>query len=112
MHRYAGAQGNNGGQWSAGYNDWLNQANGKLVNLEEWGVDTSQLDPSSEFPANTRDMNSAGLPWVYWQLLPPKVCDVNDNDPFGFYIDGGVPYAAEVQAANEADCPQSWAGIV
>lgn len=102
----------NEGQWSNSYSDWISQANGKLVHLEEWGVDTSKYDPSSEFPANTEDMNAAGLPWTYWQLLPRHACDVADGDPFGFYIDSGVPYAAEIQAANNADCPQSWAGII
>lgn len=112
VHRYAGAQSDSPGQWAGQFSDWQDQANGKLVNLEEWGVDTGKLDPSSEFPANTKDMNSAGLPWIYWQLLPSKTCDVEDDDPFGFFIDSGVPYEAELKAASEADCPQSWSGIV
>ena len=90
----------------------MSQSNGKLVNLEEWGVDTSKHDPSSEFPANTKDMNAAGLPWLYWQLLPSKKCNTQDGDYFGFYIDSGVPYTREIKAANEADSPQDWTGIV
>lgn len=102
----------NPGQWSGSYKDWMNQANGKLVQLEEWGVDTTKYDPKTEFPANTKDMNDGGLPFTYWQILPSKACDTEDSDPFGFYIDSGVPYAAEMKAASEADCPQDWSGIV
>lgn len=112
VHRYAGGESDNPGQWAGSYTSWLDQANGKLVNLEEWGVDTNNYDASSEFPANTKDMNNAGLPWLYWQLLPSKKCEVGDSDQFGFFIDSGVPYAQELQAASSADCPQDWSGIV
>lgn len=112
VHRYAGPQGSNPGQWAGSYSDWIGRSNGKLVNLEEWGVDTSQYDPSSEFPQNTQDMNGAGLPWIYWQLLPAKKCDVADGDPFGFYVDSGVPYAQQVKNAASADSPQNWNGII
>lgn len=112
MHRYAGGEGDNPNQWAGSYSSWIEQSNGKLVHLEEWGVDTTAYDVNTEFPANTKDMNSAGLPWTYWQLLPAKKCDVGDTDVFGFFIDSGVPWEQEVQSASAADCPQDWSGIV
>lgn len=51
------------------YNGWLKQTNGKLVFVEEWGVNRNNYDARSELPTNTRDMNNAGFPWVYWQIL-------------------------------------------
>ena len=112
VHRYAGSEGSNPNQWANSYNSWISQANGKLVFVEEWGVNTQNLDPKSEFPANTKDMNAGGLPWVYWQLLPHQRCDASDNDPFGFYIDSGVDVAGQVKAANNAQSKQDWTGIV
>lgn len=112
VHRYAGSQASNPNQWSNSYNSWLGQTNGKLVFLEEWGVNTKSLDAKSEFPANTRDMNNAGLPWLYWQFLPSKKCTVGDSDPFGFFVDSGVDIAGQVKAASNANSRQDWSGIV
>lgn len=112
VHRYAGPEGQNQNQWSNSYNGWLKQTNGKLVFVEEWGVDRTKYDTKSEFPANTRDMNSAGLPWVYWQILPQKKCNVGDSDPFGFFIDSGVDVAGQVKAASNAQSKQDWSGII
>ena len=112
VHRYAGPEGSNPNQWANSYKSWLSQTNGKLVQLEEWGVDTTKYNAKTEFPANTKDMNAAGLPWLYWQYLPTKKCSVSDNDPFGFNIDSGVPIADQMKAANNANSPQDWSGIV
>lgn len=95
------------------YNGWLSKANGKLVILEEWGVNTQQYNTVDEFRSNSQDMNSAGLPWIYWMLLLSKRRDAGDSDVFLFYIDqDGVPVAEQVQAASNADSPQNWNGIV
>ena len=71
-------------------------------------MDTNKYDANSEFPANTEDMNGAGLPWSYWQLLPSKACDSNDGDGFGFFIDQGVDWQTQAKAAGSATCPQDW----
>lgn len=113
MHRYAGPESSNPDQWSNSYKGWQSQANGKLVFLEEWGVNTQQYNTADEFRSNSQDMNNAGLPWIYWMLLPSKRCDSGDSDPFPFYIDqGGVPVAEQVKGASNADSPQNWKGIV
>ncbi|CAM1502502.1 Fc.00g044860.m01.CDS01 [Cosmosporella sp. VM-42] len=112
VHRYAGPEGSNPNQWANSYKSWRSQANGKLVQLEEWGVDTTKYNAKTEFPANTKDMNSAGLPWLYWMYLPTKKCNVQDTDQFPFYIDSGVPIAEQMKAANSASCPQDWSEIV
>ncbi|KAJ6444550.1 LOW QUALITY PROTEIN: beta- -mannanase protein [Purpureocillium lavendulum] len=112
VHRYAGSEASNPNQWTSSYEGWLSDANGKLVFVEEWGVDTASLDPKAEFPANTADMNAGGLPWVYWQLLPSKKCDSSDSDGFGFFIDAGVDVAGQAKGAAGATSKQDWTGIV
>ena len=112
VHRYAGPQASNPNQWTNSYNSWLKQTNNKLVYVEEWGVNKERYNVQQEFPANTRDMNAGGLPWIYWQILPSKKCDVRDGDPFGFYIDSGVDVAGQVKAASNANSKQDWTGII
>lgn len=70
VHRYAGAEANNPNQWANNEKNWIKQANGKLVYVEEWGVNTDSYDASKEYPANMQDMIKAGLPQLYWQILP------------------------------------------
>ena len=94
------------------YDGWIGQAKGKLVYVEEWGVNTTRYNIKDEFRANTQDMNAGGLPWMYWQILPSKKCDYHDGDPFGFYIDSGVDVAGAVKGANNANSKQDWSGIV
>ncbi len=112
VHRYAGPEGSNQNQWTNSYNSWLQKTNNKLVYVEEWGDNTTRYGIQQEFPANTRVMNAGGLPWIYWQILPSKKCDVSDNDPFGFYIDSGVDVAGQVKGASSANSKQDWTGIV
>lgn len=57
-------------------------------------------------------MNNAGLPWVYWQILPQKKCNVGDSDPFGLFIDSGVDFAGQAKAASNAQSKQDWTGTV
>ncbi|KAK5989661.1 hypothetical protein PT974_07916 [Cladobotryum mycophilum] len=112
VHRYAGLEGNNQNQWTNSYKGWISQAKGKLVHLEEWGVPVDKISPTTEFPANTHDMNSAGLPWSYWQLLPAKTCGNGGADEYGFYVNQGVDWASQIKAANNANCQQDWNGLV
>ena len=71
----------------------------------------ASYNPVTEFPANTEDMNSAGLPWSYWQLLPDQACTSDDMDQFGFFINSGVDWQSQAEAAASASCPQDWSGI-
>lgn len=112
VHRYAGPESQNPKQWTNIYNSWLGQTKGKLVYVEEWGVDTSKYNIQDEFKTNTQDMNAGGLPWVYWQILPQKKCNVDDGDHFGFYLNSGVDVASAAKGASSANSKQDWTGIV
>lgn len=57
-------------------------------------------------------MNSAGLPWLYWQILPEKVCDVDDGDHFGIYINQGVNLSGPLKDARNTNSKQDWSGAV
>lgn len=70
VHRYGGSQSSNAEQRSGGAQSWASQAGGKLVFVEEWGVDTGEDDATSKLPAQAADINKAGLPSLYWQVLP------------------------------------------
>ncbi|KAJ0153432.1 Uncharacterized protein HZ326_4155 [Fusarium oxysporum f. sp. albedinis] len=104
------------GKWSANLPNWLNQANGKKVYLEEWGVYSQQYDQKSAFVSEVNDMNSAGLPNMYWQLLPPSSggCSYNPkNDagnPFGIYTNSGVNLAGPINGATSSGAAQDWTG--
>ncbi|KAM0080939.1 hypothetical protein ACKRZS_006901 [Fusarium odoratissimum] len=112
VHRYASVP----GMWSANLPNWLNQANGKKVYLEEWGVDSQQYDQKSVFVSEVNDMNSAGLPNMYWQLLPPSSggCSYNPKndagDPFGIYTNSGVNLAGPINGATSSGAAQDWTG--
>lgn len=111
VHRYAGPESGNPKQWTNSYNSWLGQTKGKLVYVEEWGVNTTKYNIQEEFRTNTQDMNAGGLPWLYWQILPEKKCNVGDGDPFGFYVNT-VDVASAVKGASNANSKQDWTGIV
>ncbi|EXL98185.1 hypothetical protein NOF04DRAFT_6595 [Fusarium oxysporum II5] len=112
VHRYASVP----GMWSANLPNWLNQANGKKVYLEKWGVDSQQYDQKSVFVSEVNDMNSAGLPNMYWQLLPPSSggCSYNPKndagDPFGIYTNSGVNLAGPINGATSSGAAQDWTG--
>ncbi|EXA35019.1 hypothetical protein FOQG_08867 [Fusarium oxysporum f. sp. raphani 54005] len=112
VHRYASVP----GMWGANLPNWLNQANGKKVYLEEWGVDSQQYDQKSAFVSEVNDMNSAGLPNMYWQLLPPSSggCSYNPKndagDPFGIYTNSGVNLAGPINDATSSGAAQDWTG--
>ncbi|ORY16380.1 beta-1,3-mannanase [Clohesyomyces aquaticus] len=96
----------------------LKQANaaGKHVMIEEWGVSTSNTD---NFDKQVAVFNDAGVPWIYWQVVPgldgsqtgaPSSCgydsyEIGLNSPKG-------DVAGAIAAANSATANQSWVGYV
>ncbi|KAI0125154.1 glycoside hydrolase superfamily [Xylariales sp. AK1849] len=116
VHRYAGPQGTSQ-QWSGSAQDWVDQANGKLVYIEEWGVNSKLTDPKTDFPAEMDDIVKGGLPSLYWQILPPKSdgCDYDpttDSDPFGIFMDSGVDFKTEFEKAASSEALQDWSGVL
>ncbi|KAF2678887.1 glycoside hydrolase family 5 protein [Lentithecium fluviatile CBS 122367] len=96
----------------------LVQANaaGKHVMVEEWGVSTSYQD---NFDRQVEVFNDAGIPWLYWQVVPgldgsqaghPDECGYD-----GFEISVDSPkgdLSSAVAAANAATANQSWVGYI
>ncbi|KAI0506713.1 glycoside hydrolase [Xylaria bambusicola] len=118
VHRYAGNLASNPNEWSASAPGYLRDAKGKLVYVEEWGVKQYQgaADPRVEYPAQANDMNKAGLPWLYWQIVPGKNCDYdpkNDKgDSFSIFQGSGVDIASAMKAASSTTGAQDWSGIL
>lgn len=114
IHRYASVP----GYWAASADGWVAQAGGKLVYLEEWGIDASKYDRSAAFPSEAADMNSVGLPSLYWQIIPPAVegCEYDpakdSGDPFGIVYGSGVDLEGPLHEAAQSPALQNWAGIV
>lgn len=119
MHRYAGSQANNPGQWSGNAEAWVSQAGGKLFYVEEWGSSAAAaaVDQAVDFPAMADDMALGGLPGLYWQILPPMNPDcpydpATDGDPFGIFMDSGIDFAQVFQNAANSPAIQDWSGII
>lgn len=111
VHRYASVP----GYWSSNLPDWINKSNGKKVYLEEWGIDTRKYDQASAYPSEVSDMNSAGLPNMYWQILPAGQgsCPyTDDGDPFGLPDNSGVNLGGPINAATGVGAAQDWTGSV
>lgn len=114
VHRYASVP----GQWSASAADWVSQARGKLVFVEEWGLDASRYDQGAAFPAEAADFNSGGLPALYWQFILPSVpqCPYtaagDSGDHFGIVYDSGVDLAGPMQQARKSKALQDWTAAV
>lgn len=114
VHRYASVP----GRWSDSLSGWISQANGKKVYLEEWGIDSTNYDQKSAFASETNNMNSVGLPQLYWQILPPATssCSYSPNkdsgDPFGIFDNSGVNLAGPINAATGVKAAQDWTGSV
>ena len=114
VHRYASVP----GQWSGALSGWLDQSNGKKVYLEEWGIDASAYDQGSAFVSEVDDMNSVGLPSMYWQILPPAVASCpydpkqDSGDKFGIFYDSGVDLAGPMNRATGVGAAQDWTGSV
>ncbi|KAK9781554.1 putative mannan endo-1,4-beta-mannosidase [Seiridium cardinale] len=117
VHKYAGAQSSNPGQWSGAAQSWISQANGKKVYVEEWGVNSKNTDPKTDFPAESEDIIKGQLPYLYWQFLPDVAdgCSYspkNDGDPFGIFVGSGVDFKSEFEKAADSEAAQDWTGIV
>lgn len=114
VHRYASVP----GQWSGSFSSWLDQTNGKKVFLEEWGIDASKYDQTSAFPSEVEDMNSAGLPSLYWQILPagssecPYDPSQHSGDKFGIFDNSDVDLAGPINGATVVSAAQDWTGSV
>ena len=111
IHRYAGneANGENPNEWSNELTGDLGKTN-KLLYLEEFGSQTTQSDQSQEYPLQTSDINSVGVPFLYWQLLPTQECQFNcGSDCNGIFVDNstidlGKPIQAAAGEAAAQDC--------
>lgn len=114
IHRYASVPGN----WKGSTGGWISQAKGKKVFVEEWGIDATKYARNSAFPSEVRDMNAAGLPGLYWQILPPVSggCSydpkTDNGDHFGIFTDGSVDLASPIKEAASSTGAQDWKGSV
>ncbi|KAI2615548.1 glycoside hydrolase family 5 protein [Hypoxylon sp. NC1633] len=117
VHRYAGSQESQPNQWSNGAKSWTGQSGGKLVFVEEWGVDTSKTKPETELVAQAGDLNKAGLPNLYWQILPRKNggCSYNpasdSGDTYGIFAESDVDIASVMKGASSATAAQDWSSF-
>ncbi|CAJ2505938.1 Uu.00g000680.m01.CDS01 [Anthostomella pinea] len=117
-HKYAGKQSSNPSQWSNSASNWISKSNGKLVFVEEWGVNTGSSDPTTELAAEADDINSVAVPNLYWQFLPKQDsgCSYdpkNDSgDKFGIYVESDTDIAAVMKQSSDADAKQDWSGII
>lgn len=117
-HKYAGLQANNPVQWSGNIASWLSKSNGKLVFIEEWGVDAARSYQPDEFKAQAADINVGGVPNLYWQFLAPQnsACPydpkTDSGDHFGIFVKGAADIGGVVAKANAATAKQDWSRIV
>ncbi|KAI0438081.1 glycoside hydrolase [Xylaria telfairii] len=118
IHRYAGNLATNPGEWSKSAAGYVNDAKGKLVYIEEWGVKQYQgaADAAVEYPAQAKDMNKVGLPWLYWQVVPSEKCSYNvandEGDSFSIFMGSGVDVASAMKGASQTTGLQDWTGIL
>lgn len=114
VHRYASVPGN----WAAIAATWVAEAGGKLVYLEEWGINAAKYDQATAFSSETAEMNSVGLPSMYWQIILPDVagCEydpaLDSGDQFGIVYDSGVDLSGPMHHASQSVAIQDWSGIV
>ncbi|KAF4303459.1 putative beta- -mannanase protein [Botryosphaeria dothidea] len=89
---------------------------GKKVMLEEWGV---AADSQDGFEKQVAVFNGAGVPWLYWQVVPgkdqtqegaPASCGY-DGFEIGLESSKGDVHAA-VSAAKSATAAQDWTGYI
>ncbi|GAP88806.1 putative glycoside hydrolase family 5 protein [Rosellinia necatrix] len=118
VHRYAGNIASNPGEWSNSAAGYVSSAKGKLVYVEEWGVRQYQgaANAAVEYPAQAKDMNKVGLPWLYWQVVPPATCNYdpkNDgSDSFSIFQGSSVDIAGAMRGATQTSGLQDWTGIL
>lgn len=94
------------------------QESGQKLIMEEWGAcyfdsENNSCDKSSALPSNTRDSNikkwadsisAAGIPWLYWQILPND--DPHDGWDYEVGI-GGPNWDTLKSAASDASSYES-----
>ncbi|KAI0117633.1 glycoside hydrolase [Hypoxylon sp. NC0597] len=118
IHRYAGNLANNPNEWSNSASGYLEQANGKLVYVEEWGVRQYQGagDAAAEYPAQGNDMNKVGLPWLYWQIVPAESCNYDptqdEDDSFSIFVNSNVDIGGAMRGAASTPGLQDWSDIL
>lgn len=114
IHRYASVP----GQWSNALSGWISQSNGKKVYIEEWGIDAKKYDQKSAFVSEVNNMNSVGLPSMYWQILPPATSSCgyspkdDSGDTFGIFYNSGTNFAGPMNGATGVQAAQDWTGSV
>jgi mannan endo-1,4-beta-mannosidase len=114
IHRYASVPGN----WASSANSWASQANNKLIYVEEWGINAASYDQSSAFPSEVENMNSVGLPSLYWEFILPSVsaCPYtaaeDSGDQFGIVYNSGVDISGPMHEATESTALQDWSSII
>lgn len=114
VHRYASVP----GYWASNAETWLGQANGKLIYVEEWGINAASYDQSSAFQSEVEDMNSVGLPSLYWELILPAstACPYNaaddSGDQFGIVYSSGVNLSGPISEATKSAALQDWSAII
>ena len=119
IHRYAGNEASNGGnEWGGSAQSWIDQAKGKLVMVEEWGVRQYQgfANIVTEYAAQANDLSGSGIPWLYWQIVPTKDCNYDPNndgdDSFSIFQGSSVDIAGPIKKAASTTARQDWTGIV
>jgi mannan endo-1,4-beta-mannosidase len=114
IHRYASVP----GKWSDSLSGWISQSKGKKVYIEEWGIDSTKYDQKSAYASETKNMNSVGLPNLYWQILPPVASgcsyspESDSGDHFGIFDDSAVDFATAINGATGVGAAQDWTGSV
>lgn len=114
IHRYASVP----GQWSNALSGWISQSNGKKLYIEEWGIDSLMYDQNAAFVSEVSNMNSVGLPSMYWQILPPATssCPYNPSqdsgDKFGIFCNSGTNLRGPINDATIVQAAQDWTGSV
>lgn len=115
VHRYASVP----GDWSELAHGWVDEAGGgKLVYVEEWGINAANYDQSAAFPGEVADMNSVGLPGLYWDFILPAASGcpyeaaADSGDQFGIVYDSGTDLAGPMGDAAESEALQDWGGII
>ncbi|KAK8092466.1 beta-1-3-mannanase [Apiospora kogelbergensis] len=114
IHRYASVP----GKWSDSATSWKDQARGKRIFVEEWGISAANYDQAATFPTEAANFNSVGLPTMYWQFLLPSVAQCpysakgDSGDHFGIVYSSGVDLSGPMHQARKSKALQDWRSII
>lgn len=111
VHGYKGTEAKNPGEWAGNVDNWMSESNGKLLYVEEFGTVEGD-DQQTDFQGQADDITNGQIPWIYWQILPPKTCNTVGDDTYGVWQDNTVDWASSVKKAAAGSAKQSWSGIV